>query len=49
MGTVAIIVLGVAAISVVGALGDMISKIAKAKARAGAESVASVELERPLG
>jgi hypothetical protein len=47
MGTVTIIVLGVVAITVVSVLGDMVTKVAqaKAKAREAASSVPSVEVE----
>jgi len=38
MGTVAIIVLGVVAISVIGVLGDMTAKIVQARAKANAAS-----------
>ncbi len=48
MGTVAIIVLGVVAISVVGVLGDMAAKIvqARAKAKAATAGLPPGEVER---
>ena len=48
MGTVALIVLGVVVISVVGVVGDIVSKIAQAKIKAkeGAGDLPSGELSR---
>jgi hypothetical protein len=47
MGTVAIIVIGLVAITVVSVIGDMVSKIAQAKikAKGGGESAPSREIE----
>jgi hypothetical protein len=51
MGTVTIIVLGVVAITVVSVLGDMVSKVAqaRAKARAASGGLPSAEIERLSG